>query len=346
MNVGIELKRKVYICLISLIALAACSENGGVPVENEPQEEPVREEKTEQEQSKNEQPVLPETELQKKDEGEDVVMLQEVLALIGYTIPADGKYSDSLTWAITDFQLQAGDLYVTGIYDKETREALDEMLKSEEMVEEGAGLPQLAEPVVTDSGSEVIGNPYDQLALVNKNQALPEDYTPHDLVVPDVAFPFEEDSPKKQLRAPAAEALEKLFKEAEEAGYQLYAQSSYRSYERQVTLFEAYANEHGEAEANTFSARPGESEHQTGLSMDITSASVDFRLTGDFGETPEGEWVRDNAHRFGFIIRYPEGKEEITQYQYEPWHLRYVGERTAAEIMENQLTLEEYFSEE
>lgn len=178
--------------------------------------------------------------------------------------------------------------------------------------------------------------------LVNKQHALPDGYEPDDLVVPDVRFPFVEDDPKKQLRKEAAEALEMLFNAAEQEGHYLFAQSGYRSYERQEVIFAANVNRDGEEAANQYSARPGESEHQTGLVMDITSEAVEYRLVEAFGQTPEGKWVAENAHEFGFIIRYEEGKEHITEYQYEPWHLRYVGKDAAGYIFKNNITLEQY----
>lgn len=289
---------------------------------------------------------LPEASLQKQDEGEHVLALQKALNQIGYNIPDNGVYSEATTWAITDFQLQSEHLAVTGIYNSETRDALIQIIEQNDSVAAGNGLPQPAAEAFTSAGSKIIGNPYDVLAVINKEAALPEDYVPYDLIVPDVQFTFKENYPIKQLREPAAINLEKLFAAAEDAGYQLVARSGYRSYETQSDLFSAYARERGEEAANLFSARPGESEHQTGLAMDITSHSVNYQLTTAFGDTPEGVWVKENAHQYGFIIRYPDRKEEITQYQFEPWHLRYVGERAAKEIAENGLTLEEYFSEE
>src|SRR5699024_3229984 len=156
----------------------------------------------------------------------------------------------------------------------------------------------------------------------------------------------DEDVPKKQLRKIAAEALEELFAAAENDNIQLFAQSGYRSYERQEAIFASNVAKNGEEHANTYSARAGESEHQTGLVMDVTSQQVDFQLVTDFGKTEEGIWLQEHDHEFGFIIRYPEGKEQITQYQYEPWHLRYVGEKAATKIFENNWTLEEYFGVE
>lgn len=113
--------------------------------------------------------------------------------------------------------------------------------------------------------------------------------------------------------------------------------SGYRSYQYQTQLYNNYVNQHGEEEANTFSAKPGFSEHQTGLTFDLK----DFN--GQLVEDPiTSQWIKDNCAKYGFIIRYPEGKEDITGYIYEPWHLRYVGEDVANQIMNNNITLEEY----
>lgn len=290
---------------------------------------------------------LPEADLQKMDEGTAVQALQEVLNEVGYSITVDGDFDDATTWAVTDFQLQHDDLLAIGVYNMETKETLEEMLSTGETVESEAGLPLDADETSTShEDTHVLANPYDQLALVNKQYALPSDYTPDDLEVPDVPFPFDEDLPQKQLRAVAADALEELFQAADEAGLDLVAQSGYRSYDRQDAIFASNVEAHGEEEANNFSAQPGESEHQTGLTMDVTTPSIDNELTTDFSETEEGKWVEEHAAEYGFIIRYPEGKEEITEYQFEPWHIRYVGEKTAQEITDQAITLEEYYGVE
>ncbi|MFA1821901.1 D-alanyl-D-alanine carboxypeptidase family protein [Virgibacillus oceani] len=288
----------------------------------------------------------PKVQLQKRDEGNDVETLQRVLNKIGYDLETNGVYEDATTWAITDLQLQFDELMITGIYEENTSLVLDELIQDEEgTFQPGEGLPVQAEEATTSHGSVVLANPYEQLALVNKDFALPDDYSPEDLVIPDIRFSFEEDDPKKQMREIAKEPLEDLFQAAEEAGLQLYAQSGYRSYDRQDAIFASNASQHGEEEANNFSARPGESEHQTGLTMDVTSPDVDFGLTVEFAETDEGKWIKEHAAAFGFIIRYPEEKVDVTQYQYEPWHLRYVGEKAAKEIMSQEITLEEYLGE-
>jgi D-alanyl-D-alanine carboxypeptidase len=110
------------------------------------------------------------------------------------------------------------------------------------------------------------------------------------------------------------------------------------------TFLPARAKQRGEEVANKTTAYPGQSEHQTGLAMDVSSASVNYQLLESFGETTEGIWLAENAPDFGFIIRYPKGKEEITGYSYEPWHLRYLGIETALQVSARGITYEEYLA--
>ena len=194
-------------------------------------------------------------------------------------------------------------------------------------------------------GEKIIQNPENKLTLVNKVFALPEDYIPGDLVRPNVEFSFgNQDIEKSYMRQEAASALEKMFADAKSQDIHLFAVSGYRSYQRQDDNFHNKVNKIGEEAAAKIVAYPGNSEHQTGLAMDISSQSANFKLTEQFGGTPEGKWLMENAHRFGYILRYPKGLETITGYNYEPWHYRYVGLKAAAEIYKNQLTLEEYFN--
>jgi zinc D-Ala-D-Ala carboxypeptidase len=198
--------------------------------------------------------------------------------------------------------------------------------------------------VKEQNGRLVIQNPDNILALVNKDQGLPETYKPSDLIIPNVQFSFgKEDIPKSYLRKEAAMALEQMFLAAGKEQIELFAVSGYRSYNKQQAIYNLEIQKWGEEKAVQAVALPGHSEHQTGLAMDITSRSVQFKLTEEFGQTLEGKWVAENAHKFGFIIRYPKGKEHITGYQYEPWHIRYVGKKAAKVIFEKGLTLEEYF---
>ena len=193
-------------------------------------------------------------------------------------------------------------------------------------------------------GKDVIQNPQNTLALVNKLFGLPGDYIPGDLVRPDVPFSFGEAKLEKSLmRQEAADALEEMFAGARNDGIELAAVSGYRSYGRQETLFNAEVNKVGEEKALQAVARPGSSEHQTGLTMDISSKTNNFNLDEQFGRTKEGVWLAHNAHKYGFVLRYPRGKEDLTGYMYEPWHFRYVGIKAATEMYENDWTLEEYF---
>lgn len=192
---------------------------------------------------------------------------------------------------------------------------------------------------------KIVENPEDILVLVNKEWVLTEDYVPSDLVVPNIPFSFDGDSPKKLMRREAAQALEELVAKALEDNIIFKGVSGYRSYQTQAAIFANNVRKNGEEEANKFSARPGESEHQTGLAMDISAPSVNYTLSTKLGETPEGKWLAENAPRFGFIIRYPQDKTHITGYIYEPWHIRYVGQAVAMEISEKGLTLEEYLDQ-
>jgi len=183
------------------------------------------------------------------------------------------------------------------------------------------------------------------VVLVSKQHSLDETYVPDDLVTVDV--PTVLNNPEvNQLRREAAGALKEMFDKASESGIKLYARSGYRSFQTQRQLFDNYAAKHGEEAANRYSARAGQSEHQTGLVMDVTSESVNLQLDEAFGETAEGEWLSRYAHEFGFIIRYPKGQEKITGYIYEPWHIRYLGTELAAKVFKSGLTYEEYLEKE
>lgn len=195
-------------------------------------------------------------------------------------------------------------------------------------------------------GVQVIQNPENRMVLVNKEFALPSDYTPPDLVRPNVQFSFgDQDIEKSYMRKEAAAALETLFKGAEEDGLFLFAVSGYRSYDRQEEILAAGAAASSEEEALKSIAPPGMSEHQSGLAMDISSESNGFELNQSFEATEEGKWLKDHAHEYGFILRYPKGMEDVTQYIYEPWHFRYIGKEAAAMIHEKGWTLEDYFNE-
>lgn len=191
---------------------------------------------------------------------------------------------------------------------------------------------------------QVVAKPADIAVLVNKTFKLPDNYKPDDLVEPNIPFIFKEKSDKRLMRKEAAGALEKLVAAAKQDGVSLAGVSGYRSQATQKTLFENYVKKDGEEAARKYSAVPGHSEHQTGLAMDISGSDGKCAASDCFGGTKEAKWLAEHAAEHGFIIRYPKGKESITGYQYEPWHLRYVGTAIAKEIAKEGITLEEYMA--
>ncbi|MDE5754870.1 MAG: D-alanyl-D-alanine carboxypeptidase family protein [Oscillospiraceae bacterium] len=161
----------------------------------------------------------------------------------------------------------------------------------------------------------------DGILVANKSYGMPATYDPG--MLPETA-----------------EAFAKLQEDAEALGLNIYMGSGYRNYEHQVRDYDSMCAAYGEEYASMVSARAGYSEHQTGYTIDCNT------INNDFAETPEGQWLAANCHNYGFIVRYPLGKEQITGYDYESWHIRYVGVDAATEIYEQGLTLEEYLDVE
>ncbi|BAU27122.1 D-Ala-D-Ala carboxypeptidase [Aneurinibacillus soli] len=200
--------------------------------------------------------------------------------------------------------------------------------------------------IKTGSGVQEVTNMNDVLVVVNKKRTIQSAFEPSDLVQPNIPFSFAEKSPRKMMRKEAAKALEELFSQAKAENIDLLGQSAYRPYSMQKAVFTRLIKKYGtEEKANAVSAYPGQSEHQTGLAIDVTSKRMGNTLEQTFGDTPEGKWLAANAPKYGFIIRYPKGKESVTGYAYEPWHIRYVGKTVAQEITKKGLTLEEYLSQ-
>ncbi|MBD3109817.1 M15 family metallopeptidase [Bacillus sp. AGMB 02131] len=227
----------------------------------------------------------------------------------------------------------------------ETELSSEQISGSQKQADNTLTLPaQYFNQVKEVGGKNVIQNYENILALVNKTYYLPDTYIPSDLVRADVEYSFgDAEVEKALLRQEAAVALEKMFTAADDDSIELYAVSGYRSYVRQEEVFNAEVERSGEEYALSVVAVPGQSEHQTGLAMDISARSVEFELTESLKDTAEGQWLAEHAHEYGFILRYPEGKEEITGYSFEPWHFRYVGTNIAQTIYDKKLTLEEYF---
>ena len=172
--------------------------------------------------------------------------------------------------------------------------------------------------------------------LVNKFYYLEQNYVPENLEEIDSKYSV----PGKKLVNVARISFEFLAKKASEEGYNIRAVSTYRSYAYQTNLYNNYVSQDGVEEADKYSARAGFSEHQTGLAVDVDNRETDFN---NFENTKEFNWMLENAHKYGFILRYPKGKEFITGYMYEPWHFRYVGVEIATYIYQNNLTYEEYY---
>lgn len=183
-----------------------------------------------------------------------------------------------------------------------------------------AGIGEYVEGLELPAEPTYIGG----ILLANKKYPLPADFAPGEN--PD-----------------AREAFEEMAAAAFVEGFDLDAFSTFRTYERQQELYDRYVERDGAEAADRYSARPGYSEHQTGLAFDIGEATQPEHYAREsFGDTPAGQWLLANAHRFGFILRYPEGKEDITGYMHESWHYRYVGKEVAGRIHSKGITLEEY----
>lgn len=181
----------------------------------------------------------------------------------------------------------------------------------------------------------IIKNPNNQLVLVNKNNQLPKNFIPLQLVLIDEKFATKD----KYMQKEAANSFESLSRDANILGYKIIAVSTYRNYEYQEKLYNDYIKKDGKNYADNCCARPGHSEHQTGLAVDVMGSNNDYNK---FEESNEFEWMKNNAHLYGFILRYPKNKNNITGFKYEPWHYRYVGVYAAKIIYTEKITLEEY----
>jgi len=177
--------------------------------------------------------------------------------------------------------------------------------------------------------------------LVNRENLLSEDYMPDNLVIPNINLVSERSNEKNLVSAAMIKDLEQMFYDAQAEGMNLFLSNGFRGYESQVYIYNEEIqnkdNKHSE-----YVAKPGESEHQLGLAIDITSSDMSFELNQSFENTKEGAWALENAYKYGFILRYTKTKEDITGYKYEPWHYRYVGNKTISKLCHDKgLTLEE-----
>lgn len=173
--------------------------------------------------------------------------------------------------------------------------------------------------------------------LVNKYNYLRDDFVPNNLV--EMTTPYSKEG--IYLVEEARDNFYKLVDKAKEKGLTIRAISAYRGYTYQKRLYDKYVEADGVNKADTYSARPGFSDHQTGLAIDVDNTISSFE---NFTNTKEYQWMLDNSYKYGFILRYPSGKESITTYQFESWHYRYVGLNLAKKIKASNLTFDEYFT--
>jgi D-alanyl-D-alanine carboxypeptidase len=186
-----------------------------------------------------------------------------------------------------------------------------------------------------------IDDPSSLAVVVNKTRPLsPADYAAPDLVSVPIPYVY-----APTLRAEASDAIVELFADFNnETGLEMQSQSAYRSYSAQVSVYNGWVDKLGQEGADLTSARPGFSEHQTGLAIDISAKPAKCALDQCFADTPQGEWLAANAWKYGFVLRYPEGLTSVTGYEFEPWHYRYIGVDLAAQYHDTGAeTLEGFF---
>lgn len=235
-------------------------------------------------------------------------------------IKYDGKFNEP-GYEISDNYDNSDNIKVKITYDKEINTKEDgTYIVSYEVSDSSGNVTTITREVIvnpkvmTENGISYV----DGVLIVNKKYALPSTYNPG-------------------VNSEAYDWLQKMQTDSMKYGHSLYLASGFRSYSEQQYIYNNYVKSYGQSLTDTFSARPGHSEHQTGLAFDVGW------VNDEFGDTECGKWLAANAHNYGFIIRYPKGKESITGYKYEPWHIRYLGVELATKVYNSGLSLEEYF---
>lgn len=219
------------------------------------------------------------------------------------------------------------DRYIS-YYDKNKEETYSEIIKD---VNSNIDIEFYQNQVSSDTSKGI-------LMIANKHYALDKDFNGVDVV--DMSSKYSYYNTIYKLNKEAYEHFEKMWSDANKEGLDFAVYSAYRSYNTQQNLYTGYVNQDGQSAADIYSARPGNSEHQLGLAVDLKSRTMN---TDYFEKTNEYDWLIENAYKYGFIERYKLGEEYITGYQYEPWHFRYCGVECATYIHENNITFEEYY---
>ncbi len=268
------------------------------------------------------------------------LLLRALMLALCCAILLFGAFSCFTGPGIEDHDLPPGaaEETTTGIPEQPETAEDEETESLETEPRQNQGAPNSAgQPEAVGTEQRVITDGDYLLALVTKETALKSDYEPTDLLpVPGYMYPARE----LWLREEALRQLETLWQSAAADGVTLTIISAYRSYEYQQTLFQNYANSYGAEAANRFSARPGQSEHQLGTTVDFGGTDVDLKPA--FAGTAQGMWLAANAYKFGFAMSYPEGAESVTGYIFEPWHYRYIGKEKAIQWHASELSLKEF----
>lgn len=184
----------------------------------------------------------------------------------------------------------------------------------------------------------------DLLVLVDKSDALPASYVPPDLVsLHDYGIPVTNYTIRG--RHSMIDELQKLIADSTSAGFDLVVASAYRSYATQKSIYSTYVQDYGEQEANTFSAKPGESQHQLGTAIDFTTPEMGYGLSQTFASSEAGKWLLTNAYKYGFYLSYPQGQESVTGYAYEPWHFRYLGVQNTEDLQHSSQLMQTYLKQ-
>ncbi|MEA3424193.1 MAG: D-alanyl-D-alanine carboxypeptidase family protein, partial [Bacillota bacterium] len=228
----------------------------------------------------------------------EVLWLQESLKIAGYYTAMDGVYGSGTEGKLIEFQNSVDGLEANGEYSQGTKSELQK-IRNEKLA------PNLG----------------DDLVFINKKYYLPSDFVPKDLREVDVRK-----TKSIELASHVAEKTEEMFADAEKDGLIMYLASGYRSYSYQEGIFSRRVTNKGLESTLKVVAMPGQSEHQTGLAIDITSEAMGYGLEQSFEQQPEFKWMIENCYKYGFILRYTKDKEDITKYVYEPWHYRYIGD--------------------
>ena len=299
--------KRMAIALLCLCLLVGCTAPTSAPPSSEPSSVP---EPT---------PVQP-TQIRLSETALDLVVGGEDQT-VDFTVLPENAFVNTFVWTSSDEAVatvgEDGTVHAVGAGECTLRLTLNNGIYTELPV----SVTKVSYYAPAIAFNENDGCTYiDGILIANKSYALPEGYNPGGLL-PTVV-----------------EAWNAMVAAAKADGISLWIVSGYRSYQTQQAVYNNYVANNGQAQADTYSARPGHSEHQTGLAFDINQISYSF------GETPAGKWVAEHAAEYGFIIRYPQEKQEITGYVYEPWHLRYLGTETAMAVYQSGLCLEEYLN--